>query len=196
MNSNLQTALNIIKRYNNPSVSLLQVEMKISQSEAESIIAQLRSDGLLPTTSNLPLSSSSTMTAKSSFSTKFDIDSIEGHSFEYYCADLLRYNGFSNIQVTSGSGDFGVDILCQKSSLSYAIQCKKYSGNVGNHAVQEVVSGKIFYKCNKAIVMTNSYFTKAAYETARMTDVNLWDRGRLREMHIIALENGFVPGKY
>ena len=39
------------------------------------------------------------------------MDEMEGHDFEYYCADLLRKDGFSNVEVTKGSGDFGVDIL-------------------------------------------------------------------------------------
>lgn len=35
----------------------------------------------------------------------FDIDRMEGHDFEYFCADLLRKNGFSDVKVTPGSGD-------------------------------------------------------------------------------------------
>ena len=126
----------------------------------------------------------------------FNVDMLEGHAFENYCADLLRYNQFTKVQVTSGSGDYGVDILCQKKQKTYAIQCKCYSKNVGNKAVQEVLSGKVFYRCDYAVVMTNSYFTPAAYETARLTDVELWDRGRIRELHRLATANGFIPKKY
>ncbi len=42
------------------------------------------------------------------------VDYMDGHDFEYWCADLLRHNGFSNVRVTQGSGDQGVDILAQK----------------------------------------------------------------------------------
>ena len=121
---------------------------------------------------------------------------LDGHAFEYFCADLLKYNGFEHIQVTSGSGDFGVDILCEYKSVSYAIQCKCYANTVGNKAVQEIFSGKVFYHCEKAVVITNNYFTAAAEETARLTNVELWDRGRLNELYHIARKNGYFPQKY
>ena len=39
-------------------------------------------------------------------STYYDFDSFEGHEFEYWCANLLRCNGFENgCEVTPGSGD-------------------------------------------------------------------------------------------
>lgn len=127
---------------------------------------------------------------------EFNYDLLDGHGFEYFCADLLRYNGFENVRVTSGSGDFGVDILCEYKSISYAVQCKCYSNTVGNKAVQEIFSGKAFYNCGKAVVITNSYFTAAAEETARMTGVELWDRGRLNELYRVACSRGFKPQKY
>ena len=52
------------------------------------------------------------------------MDEMEGHDFEYYCADLLRYNGYEDVEVTKGSGDFGVDILMSKGEVTYAVQCK------------------------------------------------------------------------
>ncbi len=195
----IEKALYIIKKHNNPSMSLIMVEMKLSLEEAQEIFNHLEANGLL-SDGSISHNTNVTYTTHSNnnipLSTHFNIDELEGHAFEYYCADLLRYNQFTRVQVTSGSGDYGVDILCQKDSKAYAIQCKCYSKNVGNKAVQEVVSGKIFYKCDYAVVMTNSYFTPAAHETARLTNVELWDRGRLRELHRIAIANGFNPTKY
>ena len=49
-----------------------------------------------------------------------DIDNMDGQSFEYFCADLLRANGFANVEVTKGSGDQGVDILAVKDEIHYA----------------------------------------------------------------------------
>lgn len=42
------------------------------------------------------------------------MDEMEGHDFEYFCADLLEKQGFVEVEVTRGSGDFGVDILAEK----------------------------------------------------------------------------------
>jgi hypothetical protein len=44
----------------------------------------------------------------------YDFDSLEGHEFEYWCANLLRQNGFVDVEVTQGSGDQGVDIIARK----------------------------------------------------------------------------------
>ena len=53
-----------------------------------------------------------------------DFDLLDGHEFEYYCADLLRKRGFKEVEVTKGSGDYGIDILAERDGVTYAIQCK------------------------------------------------------------------------
>ena len=111
-----------------------------------------------------------------------EIDKMGGHEFEHFCAGLLRKNGFTDVQVTQASGDFGIDILAQKDGVSYGIQCKCYSDAVGNHAVQEALSGAQYYHRMVAVVMTNNYFTQAAIETAQRTNVLLWNRDKVLEM--------------
>ena len=109
-------------------------------------------------------------------------DYMEGHDFEYFCAKLLKNNGFTNVEVTQGSGDQGIDILATKDGIKYGIQCKCYSSDIGNKAVQEVFSGKTFYNCHVGVVLTNRYFTSSAKELAEKSGVLLWDRDRLNEM--------------
>lgn len=104
------------------------------------------------------------------------IDLMEGHAFEYWCADLLSKLGYVDVTVTKGSGDQGVDVLAQKDGIKYAIQCKCYSSNLGNTPVQEVNTGKLIYHCHVGAVMTNRYFTSGAKEAAEATGVLLWDR--------------------
>ena len=111
----------------------------------------------------------------------FSIDCMEGYEFEYFCADLLAKNGFSDVQVTQTSGDQGVDILAVKDELKYAIQCKNYSSHLGNTPVQEVCAGKMFYQCHIAAVITNTTFTAGAKELAKATGVLLWDRAVLEK---------------
>ena len=113
-----------------------------------------------------------------------NVDRMEGHEFEYFCAELLERCGFEDITVTRGSGDQGVDILAFKEDIKYAIQCKNYSSPLGNKPVQEVFAGKTFYKCHVGVVMTNSVFTKGAYELADSVGVILWDKHRLDKMMI------------
>lgn len=199
----LNNALSLIVKHNNPSISLLRVELNLTLNEASKVMDILAQNNIIKKDQNGEFSivnsnvifkngtNVNPINESPPLPSDFSFDFLDGHSFEYFCADLLQYNGYTNIQVTSGSGDFGVDILCKLNTDTYAIQCKCYSGNVGNKAVQEVVTGRIFYNCTKSIVMTNSYFTAAAEETARLTDTELWDRHRINEMLAIALRNGY-----
>lgn len=110
------------------------------------------------------------------------MDALEGHDFEYYCADLLKKRGFLDVEVTKGSGDFGIDILAEKDGITYGVQCKCYQAPVGVFAVQEAYAGRDYYDRMVGVVMTNQYFTGPAVKMARKLNVLLWDRGYLEEM--------------
>ena len=110
------------------------------------------------------------------------MDEMEGHDFEYYCADLLAANGFLEVEVTKGSGDFGADILAEKDGITYAVQCKCYDKPIGVKAVQEVYAGRDFYGRMVGVVMTNQYFTQPAVELAQKLNIMLWDRGYVDSM--------------
>ncbi len=110
------------------------------------------------------------------------VDEMEGHEFEFYCADLLKDRGFCEVEVTSGSRDFGVDILAEKDGVTYAIQCKCYTTPVGVSAVQEVYAGRDYYDCMVGVVLTNQYFTEPAVDMAKKLQILLWDRGYLESM--------------
>lgn len=111
-----------------------------------------------------------------------EIDEMEGHDFEYFCADLLRRRGFVEVEVTKGSGDYGVDILAEKEGVTYGIQCKCYQDPVGVKAIQEAYAGREYYDRMVGAVMTNQYFTQPAVEAAKKLKILLWDRGYLDHM--------------
>lgn len=111
-----------------------------------------------------------------------ELDLMEGRDFEYYCADLLRNRGFQGVEVTKGSGDYGIDILAEKEGITFAIQCKRYTTPVGVKAIQEAYAGRDFYDCMVGAVMTNQYFTQPAVEAAKKLKILLWDRGYLDSM--------------
>ena len=113
---------------------------------------------------------------------RYDLDEMEGHDFEYYCADLLRKRGFIDVSVTKGSGDYGIDILAEKDGVTYAIQCKAYASPVGVKAIQEAFAGKEYYDRMVGAVLTNQYFTNPAVEAAKKLKILLWDRGYLDSM--------------
>ena len=111
-----------------------------------------------------------------------ELDAMEGHDFEYFCADLLEDHGFKSVEVTRGSGDYGVDVLAEKEGVTYAVQCKRYDGPVGVKAVQEAYAGRDYYDRMVGVVMTNQYFTEPAVKAAKKLKILLWDRGYLESM--------------
>ena len=112
----------------------------------------------------------------------FSPDDMEGLEFEQYCALLLEANGFEDVEVTKGSGDYGVDILAVKDMVTYGIQCKVYSSPVGVRAVQEAYAGRDYYDRMVGAVLTNQYFTKPADDAARRLKILLWDRDYLEQL--------------
>lgn len=111
-----------------------------------------------------------------------NIDLMEGHDFEYFCAELMKKHGFLEVEVTKGSGDYGIDILAEKDGITYAVQCKCYGTPVGVKAIQEAYAGRDYYDRMVGAVLTNQYFTTPAVEAAKKLKILLWDRGYLESM--------------
>ncbi len=109
-------------------------------------------------------------------------EDMEGHEFEYFCADLLKDKGFVDVEVTKGSGDYGIDILAEKDGVTYAVQCKRYAAPVGVKAIQEAYAGRDYYDRMVGAVMTNQYFTSPAVEAAKKLKILLWDGGYIESM--------------
>lgn len=110
------------------------------------------------------------------------IDSLDGIEFEKFIMKLLKYLDFDECYTTSETGDYGIDVIGIKNNVKYAIQCKNYINPVGNKAIQEAYSGKDYYDCNVAIVVTNNYFTSNAINQAQKNKVVLWNRDDLLEI--------------
>ncbi len=109
-------------------------------------------------------------------------EDMDGHEFEYFCADLLEQRGFVEVEVTRGSGDYGIDILAEKDGVTYAVQCKRYTAPVGVKAIQEAYAGRDYYDRMVGAVMTNQYFTTPAVEAAKKLKILLWDGGYVESM--------------
>lgn len=104
-----------------------------------------------------------------------DISLMSGVEFEQYCRKLLLANGFSNVEITKSSHDYGGDILAEKDQIKYVVQCKRYSSSIGIDAVQQAIGSRSMYGCHVAAVMTNSEFTDSARRLAYRNNIILWD---------------------
>jgi len=109
-----------------------------------------------------------------------DIDLMNGYEFEKFISKLFQKMGYK-AYATQESNDQGVDVIAEKGNVKVAIQTKCYNGTVGNSAIQEIVAGMKYYEATKAMVITNSTFTKSAIELAKKNNVQLWDRKTLIE---------------
>jgi len=104
-----------------------------------------------------------------------NIDTMTGIEFERYLQTLLSHRGYS-VQLTKASGDLGVDLIASSNTTKFAIQVKRYESKVSRRAISDAVGGMRHYGCNKAIVITNNYFTPDAITLAQSTGCILIDR--------------------
>jgi len=95
-------------------------------------------------------------------------DELSGVDYELYCLKILANAGWK-VSPTKATGDQGVDLIAEMGGQVVCLQCKRYGQPVGNKAVQEVVSGKTFYRGDYAVVVSNASYTQSAKELAQST---------------------------
>lgn len=116
----------------------------------------------------------------------YSVDKMTGRQFEKYLVKLLSNLGYQADHVGTDwydhRGDFGADLIIQKEGVRTAIQAKCYNNLVGIDAVRQVIGARDYYKCQKAAVFTNNYFTNDAQIQARESGVILFNRDKLMEL--------------
>lgn len=90
--------------------------------------------------------------------------------FEKKIAKKFQECGWKT-HTTKQTNDQGADVIAVKDGFKLVLQCKLYSTPVGNKAVQEAISAKIFYEADCAAVVTNSSFTTSAKQLAQSAKV-------------------------
>lgn len=114
-----------------------------------------------------------------------DINSLTGIEFEKVCQKLVENMGFS-VETTKASGDGGIDLIAYNSqpllSGKYIIQCKRYSGSVGEPIIRDLYGVVMSERANKGILMTTGYFTKSAIKFADGKPIELIDGKKIQEL--------------
>lgn len=102
--------------------------------------------------------------------------------FEDFIAQLFKDNGY-DVEKTPSSGDYGADILMAKSGEKIAVQVKRYApdNKVGVQEINQVVGAKDFYKCDKAMIISTSSFSKRGKALAGETSTELWEWDKLQK---------------
>lgn len=112
-----------------------------------------------------------------------DINSLSGVEFEKVCQQLVESMGFET-ETTKASGDGGIDLIAYNHqpllSGKYIIQCKRYSGSVGEPIIRDLYGVVMSERANKGILMTTGYFTKSAIAFADGKPIELIDGEKLK----------------
>lgn len=96
----------------------------------------------------------------------------DGIEFEHWVSDQLsKYNW--DTSVSQPGSDQGIDIIAKYNKITVGIQCKRYTANVGNKAVQEAYAAQRYFGLDKVIVITTAGYTKSAMELAEQNNVGL-----------------------
>lgn len=110
--------------------------------------------------------------------TLHSIDTMDGTQFERFLTVLFLHLGY-RVQHVGMSHDFGADLVITSRRQRVVVQAKRYAGNVGIGAVQEVLGALQYYRGTRAMVVASSGFTESARELAARSRVELWDRQSL-----------------
>jgi len=102
------------------------------------------------------------------------------YHFEEFICELFKDSGYQG-EITKFTGDFGADVVLTKDNLKTAVQVKRYEREnlLGVKEINQVIGGREYYKCDKAIIITTSDFTKAARKLAEQTNIELWNWNKL-----------------
>ena len=109
------------------------------------------------------------------------VDRMHGLTFEAYVCKLLESQGYA-VENIRASNDYGVDVIASKGKEKIAIQIKRSKNPIDRHAISDASAGKDFYKCRKAMLITNSTLTDSARmfakeigcETVERTEFLAW----------------------
>lgn len=91
------------------------------------------------------------------------------HEFEIWCSEYLSNLGFTNIMVLPIGPDAGKDIICEKNSEKFYIECKRYSPNsyISSFQVEKLLGSMISDNIKNGLIITTGYLSKEAKDTLK-----------------------------
>lgn len=114
-----------------------------------------------------------------------NINSLSGVEFEMVCKRLLENMGF-DVETTKTTGDGGIDLIAYNHqpllSGKYIIQCKRYTGSVGEPVIRDLYGVITSERANKGILMTSGTVTKQAQLFAQDKPIELIDGVKMQEL--------------
>ncbi len=113
------------------------------------------------------------------------LDAMGGHEFEDVVEQLLSKMGF-HIEGRKAAADGGIDMVATKMDAivggKFIIQCKRFTGSVGNSVIRDLYGVVHSESANKGVLITNSTFTKDARSFAEGKPIELIDGAKLQDL--------------
>lgn len=107
---------------------------------------------------------------------------LSPNGFEEYIGDLIEALGYQRVNIRGASGDQGIDILAEKDGERVAIQCKRYKGMVGPHAVRELMGAMGSADAQRGLLITTGVFSIQAEKMVGEAQIEMIDGNKLMEM--------------
>ena len=91
------------------------------------------------------------------------------HEFEIWCSEYLSNLGFTNIILLPIGPDAGKDIICEKNSEKFYIECKRYSPNsyISSFQVEKLLGSMISDNIKNGLIITTGDLSKEAKDTLK-----------------------------
>ena len=90
------------------------------------------------------------------------------------------------VSTTKQSGDGGIDLIAYNHQPmlegKYIVQCKRYSGSVGEPIIRDLYGVVNSERANKGILITTGTFTKSAIEFSIGKQIELIDGEKLNQL--------------
>lgn len=113
------------------------------------------------------------------------LDALGGHEFEDVVEQLLSKMGF-HIEGRKAAADGGIDMVASKMDAivggKFIIQCKRFTGSVGNSVIRDLYGVVHSESANKGVLITNSTFTRDARSFAEGKPIELIDGAKLQDL--------------
>ena len=96
--------------------------------------------------------------------------------FELFVGKYLQENGFTNVVVTQGVADGGVDAFCEKNGIRYVIQDKMYGEcktKINRNQLFELCGAMHYNDCQGAIMIYNGGVVSDVYKVADKLGIQL-----------------------
>jgi restriction system protein len=101
-------------------------------------------------------------------------------AFERFVGELFKKMGY-RVEDTRASADEGIDLVLRRGRGMAVVQCKRYSGSVGQPVVRDLYGVMLHTKSTEAYLVTTGTITQAAYRWAEGKPIHLVDGHRLVE---------------